>query len=95
MTKNNFNKDNIIKLLSERTGFSVLVSKKIINDLIKIIIQEIKKENFNLHNLGKFKIIKKKNRVGRNPKTKQPFIIHKRKAISFTASKNFLNILNE
>ncbi len=95
MTKKNFNKDNFYKLLSEKTGFSVLLSKKIINDLIKIIIKEIKKENFNLINLGKFKIIAKKNRLGRNPKTKQTFIINKRKSISFIASKNLLKILNE
>ncbi len=95
MTKKNFNKDNLYKLLSERTGFSELLSKRIINDLIKIIIKEIKKENFSLLNLGKFKIIDKKNRLGRNPKTKQNFIINQRKSISFIASKNFSKIINE
>ena len=95
MTKKNFNKDNLYKLLSEKTGFSALLSKKIINDLIKTIIVEIKKENFNLVNLGKFKIILKKDRLGRNPKTKQTFIINKRKSISFIASKNFSQLLNE
>jgi len=95
VTKKNFNKDNLYKLLSEKTGFSLLLSKKIINDLIEIIIKEIKKENFNLVNLGKFKIILKKDRLGRNPKTKQTFIINKRKSISFTASKNFSQFLNE
>ena len=95
MTKKNFNKDNLYKLLSERTGFSELLSKKIINDLIKIIIKEIKKENFSLLNLGKFKVIGKKNRLGRNPKTKQTFIINQRKSISFIASKNFSKIINE
>ncbi len=95
MTKKNFNKDNLYKLLSEKTGFSLLLSKNIINDLIEIIIKEIKKENFNLVNLGKFKIIFKKDRLGRNPKTKQTFIINKRKSISFTASKNFSQFLNE
>jgi len=95
LTKKNFNKDNLYKLLSERTGFSELLSKRIINDLIKIIIKEIKKENFSLLNLGKFKIIDKKNRLGRNPKTKQNFIINQRKSISFIASKNFSKIINE
>ncbi len=95
MTKKNFNKENLYKLLSEKTGFSALLSKKIINDLIKTIIVEIKKENFNLVNLGKFKIILKKDRLGRNPKTKQTFIINKRKSISFIASKNFSQFLNE
>jgi|TARA_E500000178_G_C16898831_1_gene697085 integration host factor subunit alpha len=95
LTKKNFNKDNLYKLLSEKSGFSELLSKKIINDLIKIIIKEIKKENFNLLNLGKFKIINKKKRLGRNPKTKQTFIINQRKSISFMPSKNLSKILNE
>ena len=95
MTKKNFNKDNLYKLLSEKSGFSELLSKKIINDLIKIIIKEIKKENFYLLNLGKFKIIEKKKRLGRNPKTKQTFIINQRKSISFMPSKNLSKILNE
>ena len=77
MTKKNFNKDNLYKLLSEKTGFSLLLSKKIINDLIEIIIKEIKKENFNLVNLGKFKIIFKKDRLGRNPKQNKLLLLIK------------------
>ena len=50
---------------------------------------KIKDNDLNLKNLGSFKIINKKERVGRNPKTKEEFLIKPRKSISFTASKNF------
>ena len=83
MTKKNFNKDNFYKLLSEKTGFSVLLSKKIINDLIKIIIKEIKKENFNLVNLGKFKIIFKKDRLGEILKQNKLLLLIKENQLVF------------
>ena len=36
----------------------------------------------------------KKERLGRNPKTREEFIISSRKSISFTISKKILNNLN-
>ena len=91
MFKNNFTKENLIKDLSKKTGYSLSLSKKIINDLIKIILENTKSGNLNLKNLGSFKIIHKKKRVGRNPKTKEEFLISSRKSISFTPAKKISN----
>ena len=91
MFKNNFTKENLIKDLSKKTGYSLNLSKKIINDLIKIIIENTKNGNFNLKNLGSFKIIHKKERIGRNPKTREEFLISSRKSISFTPAKKISN----
>ena len=66
------------------------MSKKLIDDLIDILILNIKTGNFNLKNLGSFKIIKKRKRIGRNPKTKKEFIIDSRKTLSFKLSKKIL-----
>ena len=49
----------------------------------------------NLKNFGTFKLIKKKERLGRNPKTKETFIIKSRKIVKFSISKKFLNELNK
>ena len=87
MFKNNITKENLIKDLSKKNGYSLNFSKKIINDLINIIIENIKSGNLNLKNLGSFKIIHKKERIGRNPKTKEEFLISSRKSVSFTPSK--------
>lgn len=95
MSKDNFTKKNIVNDLTENTGFSTNYSKKIINDFIFIISEEIKNNNFNLKNIGSFKLIDKNERLGRNPKTNEKFIISSRKSISFTASKKILNILNK
>ena len=87
MFKNNFNKKNLIENLKEQTGLSSNYSKKLVHDLIEIIKQNIKSGELNLKNLGTFKSIKKKERVGRNPKTKEQFTIASRKSISFKPSK--------
>ena len=80
--------------LSKRTGFSHLLSKKIVNDLIKIINYEIKNQKIILQGLGSFTITNKKERIGRNPKTKESFSISKRKVIKFVASKKLIDKLN-
>ena len=94
MAKYNFKKEDIIKNLSFTTGFSLNYSKKIINDLVEILIKNIKSGNFNLKNIGTFKIIYKRERIGRNPKTREEFVITSRKTISFSLSRKILNKLN-
>tara|TARA_B100000963_G_C22176384_1_gene472509 strand:- start:217 stop:507 length:291 start_codon:yes stop_codon:yes gene_type:complete len=93
--RNNLRKIDLINNLSEEIGFSSNYSKKIINDLIEIIIQNIKKGDLILKNLGTFKIRKKKERIGRNPKTKEKFIIFERNSVVFIPSKKILNMLNK
>tara|TARA_X000001036_G_scaffold439336_1_gene490141 strand:+ start:368 stop:655 length:288 start_codon:yes stop_codon:yes gene_type:complete len=93
--KNNLKKKDLVKNLSKKKGFSKLYSKKIIEDLILTISSNIKKKSFNLKNIGTFRLLKKKERMGRNPKTKENFKINARNSISFIASKKLLdNISN-
>tara|TARA_B100001248_G_scaffold94186_1_gene69898 strand:+ start:96 stop:389 length:294 start_codon:yes stop_codon:yes gene_type:complete len=89
VTNNSFKKINLSENISKKLGVSVSLSKKLTEDLIDILFNKIKDNDLNLKNLGSFKIINKKERVGRNPKTKEEFLIKPRKSISFTASKNF------
>ena len=90
MLKGNLTKLVLSKILSNKFGFSELYSKKLINDLIKIISHNIIAGNFNLKNVGTFKIINKKQRVGRNPKAKEEFIITARKSLIFVPSKKLI-----
>ena len=91
--KPNFKKDDIVKELSNKKGFSDSFSKKLINDLIDSMIICIKSGELNLKNFGTFKLINKSQRIGRNPKTKEAFIISARKSIKFSISKKFNNKL--
>ena len=88
-------KKDLIKDITFKTGLSSNVSKKIFNDLVNILIQNIKKGRLVLKNVGSFKIIEKKERIGRNPKTKEKFIISARKTVSFTPSKKIIENLNK
>ncbi len=95
MIKNNLTKKDFSKDLSDKMGFPVSVSKKIIDDLIITYTEMIKDNDLNLKNIGTFKITKKKERIGRNPRTKEEFLISKRKSIRFVVSKNLSKILNQ
>ena len=95
MLNKNLKKIDIIENLSKKTGFTKRFSKKIIEDLIEIFLSNIKKGNFNLKNIGSFNIIDKKERVGRNPKTKKEYKISSRKSISFKVSGKLNNELNK
>ena len=95
MRTNSFTKIDIIKNLNREKGFSSNFSKKIVNDLIDVLINEIKTGQLNLKNLGSFKIKNKSERIGRNPKTKEKFLISARKSITFYPSKSILIEINQ
>jgi len=90
----NLNKSEIIKELSNQKGYSINLSKKLINDLLDSMILCLSSGEINLKNFGSFKLIEKKQRLGRNPKTKEEFIISARKSVKFTISSKFLNELD-
>ena len=94
MKRNNFTKNDISFILKKKLGYSNTLSKKLIDDLILTISENIINKQITLKNVGSFKILPKKERIGRNPKTNDVFIIKKRNSISFTVSKNLLKKLN-
>ena len=94
MFKTNLKKKDIIHNLKKETGLSANLLKKITDDIINLILINIKNNNFNLFQIGSFKILKKNKRIGRNPKTKEIYAITERKVISFTPSKNLIKEIN-
>jgi len=92
--KNNLNKKELSQKCSKKLGLPNNISYKLIDGLIELIIKEINKGNFGLKNIGTFKLIYKKERLGRNPKTGEDFIISKRNSISFKPSKNLTKSIN-
>ena len=94
MTSNNITKNDFSKNMSDETGFPISLSKKIVDDLLIIFTEMIKNNDLVLKNIGTFKLSKKNERIGRNPKTKEEFLISKRKSIRFIVSKNLTKVLN-
>ena len=87
-------KEDLIINLSKKTGFSNNFSKKLINDFFSSVVNIIKTNKCIIKNIGTFKLVNKKERLGRNPKTREEFIISKRKSVSFIASEKIINFLN-
>ena len=94
MTIKKLKKKDISLEISKKLGFSVLYSSKIVEDLIDVLKMQIIDGNLYLKNLGSFILKEKKERIGRNPKTKESFIIKKRKVLIFKSSKNLIKLLN-
>jgi len=96
VNKKTFKKIDIVKKINIATGLPVSLIKEIINDYLIMLIYKIKNDkSFTIKNFGSFKIKDKKKRIGRNPKTKEEFVITARKSISFIASKNLLKSVND
>ncbi len=88
-------KIDLIKRLSKKTGYSKNYSKKLLEDFLKILTDQIVLGDFNLKNVGVFKIIHKNERIGRNPKTKKEYIISSRKVVIFNPSRKITNNLKK
>ena len=96
MIRNNLTKKEIINSIYMRLGFSKKISEIIFEDIFEIILKNLKNSNkVKISNFGTFTLRKKKERVGRNPKTKEIKQIKERNVILFKASKKFKNLLND
>ena len=87
-------KEDLVKNLVKKKGFSLRLSKEIVDSIIDELIFTIKNDNLILKNIGSFKILKKKERIGRNPRTQEKYLISSRNSISFTTSKKLIKLLN-
>ncbi len=90
----NLTKSNISKQITNKIGISNRYSELLTDDLVKVIKDIIKKKDLNIKNFGTFRILNKKERMGRNPKTKENYRISSRKSISFIISKKIKNKIN-
>ena len=77
---------DLVNHLNEKLGLNKVESK----ELVEAFFDEIKSslinnEEVKLSGFGNFKILNKKERPGRNPKTGEPAIISARKVVTFKA----------
>ena len=94
--KQNLGKREIITNITSAIGFSSKNVQKITEDIIEIIISNlVYNKKINLKNLGTFNVVFKNEREGRNPKTKEKFIITSRNTIKFKASETLKKKINE
>ncbi len=96
MGRINLTKKEIINSIYMQIGFSKKVSETILEDVFSLILQNIKTNNkVKIAKFGTFTLRKKKQRIGRNPKTKEEKQISKRHVVLFKPSKEFKEFLNK
>ena len=96
MSRINLTKKDIINSIYMQIGFSKKISENLLEDIFEIILKNIiKYKKVKIAKFGTFSLRKKKQRLGRNPKTKELKIISERNVILFKASKEFKEIINK
>ncbi len=92
----NLTKKDIINAIYMQIGFSKKISETILEDIFEIILKNIiKHQKVKIAKFGTFSLRKKKQRIGRNPKTNENKIISERNVILFKASKEFKSYINK
>jgi len=87
MIKKNFTRRNLSNKIFKNVGFSKNLSSEIIDNFFEILTSEIIKSNkVKITSFGTFSVMHKKERIGRNPKTKIEAKISSRKVVKFKSS---------
>ena len=87
MVKKNFNRKNLSNKIYQNIGFSKNFSSKIVDNFFEIMVTELIQSNkVKISSFGTFKVMSKKERIGRNPKTKIEAKITSRKVVKFKPS---------
>ncbi len=96
MTNKNFTRKDLSEKIYRNIGFSKSLSAKIVDNFFELIISGLIINNeIKITSFGTFTVLHKKERIGRNPKTKIESKIHSRKVIKFKASSLLKKKINE
>jgi len=80
-------KKKIVTNIFSKIGIPTSVAKKIVDNLISVIISNIlEKKYLKIKNFGSFNLKNKKKRIGRNPKNKVLYDILERNVLTFKAA---------
>ena len=83
----NITRKKLYNRIHQNLGFSKNLASQIVDDFFELLIDElIKKKEVKISSFGTFKVIDKKERIGRNPKTKVVATICARKIVKFKPS---------
>ncbi len=91
----NLTKREIVNSIYMQIGFSKKISENILDDVFQILLKNIiSNKTVKIAKFGTFVLRNKKQRVGRNPKTKEEKVISERNVILFKPSKYLKEYIN-
>ena len=89
-------KNDLVEKISHRIGFPKNKSVAVIEQLLEIMKSSLEKEaDILVSGFGKFTVLKKKERRGRNPATGGTMMIEPRKVVSFKHSAGLKELMNK
>ena len=95
MIKKNFTRKNLSNNVHQNLGFSKNISSLLIDNFFESVVLELTKYNkIKISSFGTFEVVNKKERIGRNPKTKIEAKIAARKIVRFKPSNIIKDKLN-
>ena len=95
MLKKNFTRKNLANKINKILGFSKNFSLSIVDSFFEtLVIELIKSNNVKITSFGTYKVLNKKARMGRNPKTKIEAKIKSRKVVNFKPAFVFKEKIN-
>ena len=93
--RTNLTKKEIINSIYMQIGFTKKISESLLEDIFHILLKNIISEKkVKIAKFGTFILRKKKERIGRNPKTKENKVISERNVVLFKPSKEFKEFVN-
>jgi integration host factor subunit alpha len=90
----NLTKDAITKILEKNSSISNHDASNILESFLLLIKSKSKSKSVKLTGFGTFSFKETPKRLGRNPKTKESYIIDSRTKLTFKASNVLKKILN-
>jgi len=88
------------ELLQKMCNLHPNILRKDLEKILDIILLEMANalsegKSIEIRGFGTYKVVKRKARIGRNPKNSEPVKIPEKKAIKWKTSKDFFNRLNK
>lgn len=96
MSEDTVTRAYLMNVIYKKYGYSRAESADLVDTVIEEINKGLEEENeVKISSFGTFKVRQKKQRVGRNPKTKKEVPISARKVVSFYASNLLKKNIND
>lgn len=89
------NKNELALQMVKGTGSTKNDALKVIDTLVKVVAEELKKKEgkLTLVGFGTFKTIVKKEKKGRNPRTGKEIVIPKKRVVKFVVGKKLKDLI--
>ncbi|MCH8495528.1 MAG: integration host factor subunit beta [Balneolales bacterium] len=89
-------KSDIVDIISSSTGISKIETEAVVKGFMETVIESMKKgETIELRGFGSFKVVKRAQRVARNPKTNQEVVVPEQFVPVLKISRDFKSAVNE